>query len=189
VTCLSWSAEAGSYPEILPGAIEESDLIQNVVVRLVYDDCAVMRAFFGSTERQWLAYLAVTTRSVVCDLLRRQGGPKRYGIVTAFARAWSDSQTSKRNQHLEAERNLLARELRTICERTIHRMGGEHADREILIFNLYFLDNLSIGQIAGCSGVNLSKAGVAKILCRLTGRVRKEIKQDLPRVIMSPPVE
>jgi DNA-directed RNA polymerase specialized sigma24 family protein len=54
------------------GAVQENDLLQNVIVRLVENDCAAMKRFTGTTEDELLAYLAVIARSVVIDTLRRQ---------------------------------------------------------------------------------------------------------------------
>lgn len=61
--------------------------------------------------------------------------------------------------------------------------SGEHVNRNVLIFDLYFFHDLSIRQIAACRGVELSKTEVAKILNRLRRRVRKVINQNLPQVV------
>ena len=61
---------------LLSGGFQESDLFQNTIVRLVQNDCAVMRRFSGITEEEFMAYLAVITRSVVSDFLRRQTSPE-----------------------------------------------------------------------------------------------------------------
>jgi len=180
-TLILRSAEVGRYCKILPRAIEDGDLFQNVVLRLVEDDCAVMRAFAGTTDREWLAYLAVTTRSVVCDLLRSQGGPRRSDTANLFAKSCWRTQVNKRDQHIVIEKNILADEVRTICERTIRTQASEHADRNVLIFDLYFFHGLSIRQIAACRGVQLSKTGVAKILHCLRRRVRNVIDENLPQ--------
>jgi DNA-directed RNA polymerase specialized sigma24 family protein len=132
----------------LPTAFEEGDLFQDVIVHLVEDDCAVMKAFSGATEPEWLAYLAVTTRSVVCDLLRRQARKNLSGNAISFAKAWWEAQSHKRNQYLGIDANVLAGEVRAICERTIRNLAGKHVERDILIFDLYFFHDLSIAQIA-----------------------------------------
>jgi DNA-directed RNA polymerase specialized sigma24 family protein len=186
-TCASWSAKTGRYSDILPRAIQESDLFQTVIVRLVEDECAVMRAFSGANEGQWLTYLAVITRSVVCDLLRCQGRPKRSGRATPLAKAWWGAQIHRGNQHLEIEKGVVAGELRTICERTIRNLAGERADRDIPIFDLYFFRDPSISQIAACRGVDLSRAAVGKVLHRLRRRVQSVIDEELPQIAKSRP--
>jgi DNA-directed RNA polymerase specialized sigma24 family protein len=100
--------------DTLAPVIEERDLFQSVMLRLVADDCAVMRAFAGSTETQWLTYLAVTARSVVRDQLKSQSRRKRADSTTPFAKAWHAAESHKRNQYLEIHKHLLAAELRTI---------------------------------------------------------------------------
>ena len=59
------------------GGIQESDLFQNIIVRLVENNCAAMKRFSGSTEEELLAYLAVISRSVVMDAVRRHKAIKR----------------------------------------------------------------------------------------------------------------
>src|SRR5262245_41887890 len=47
--------QSGAQPEIE----QEKDLLQSTIVRLVENDCAVLRRFSGSTEEELNAYLAV----------------------------------------------------------------------------------------------------------------------------------
>ena len=65
-----------------PVELQESDLFQSAIVKLVENDCAAMRRFSGTTDEELMAYLAVITRSVVRDCLRRQRARKRPPIRT-----------------------------------------------------------------------------------------------------------
>ena len=52
---------------IASGGIQENDLLQNSIVRLVKNDCAAMKRFSGTSEEELLDYLAVICRSSVLD--------------------------------------------------------------------------------------------------------------------------
>lgn len=173
--CLLRSVEAGLSSGALPRAIQPSDLFQSVIVRLVEKECAAMKAFTGTNEVEWLAYLAVITRSVVCELLRC----RRATIHSArFAGSWQKARHQKHNQNLKIEQAVLAGEVKAICERTIRNLAGEHADRDILIFHLYYFHDASYTQIAACTGVNLTASGVKKVLHVLRHRVRNVTASD-----------
>jgi RNA polymerase sigma factor (sigma-70 family) len=173
--CLSQSwGDAGSRMSI--GEIQESDLFQNVIVRLVKNDCAAMKQFSGEREDDLLAYMAVITRSVVRDCQRSQWALKR-----ASDRADAQHLLTAQLQNLSSrgfsdvraiERRLLAREVLELSEKTLKFLPGPYPVRDRLIFQLYFLHNLSAEQITQCKGISLSKAGVEKVLKRLKERIR-----------------
>jgi len=123
-----------------------------------------------------MAYLAVITRSVVRDCLRRQRARKRPSIRISIEPLQPEGihppGARLRIDPSSAERGLLAREIRDLSERSLSSLEGESSDRDRLIFELYFFHDLSLNQVAQCRGINLSKAGVEKVICRLTERLR-----------------
>ena len=158
------------------GEVQESDLFQNVIVRLVKGDCAAMKQFSGEKEEDLLAYLAVITRSVVRDCQRSQWALKRASdrtdtqhLVTAHLQSLSPTRFSEVRA---IERRLLAREVVELSAKTLKFLPGPYPARDRLIFQLYFLHNLPADQIRQCKGINLSKAGVEKVLNRLKERIR-----------------
>ena len=161
---------------LLSGGFQESDLFQNTIVRLVQNGCSVMRRFSGITEEEFMAYLAVITRSVVSDFLRRQRALKRPISHTQTSLAsLTESRTEVSDsfaKHASMERELLAREVANLSMRMIRDSSGESSARDQLIFQLYFTYGLSTTQIAQCKGVELSKPGVEKVLNRLKDRLR-----------------
>ena len=175
---------------MLPHAVEKTDLLQNVLLRLVENRCAALKAFSGDTEGKWLSYLAAITASVVRETLRREVSQKRQAGASIeavpFSETWHRAHEQKRNQHLEIEKGALASELRMICERLIRNLAGEHATRDMLIFRLYFIHGASISQIAAWREIGLSRPGVGHALERLVRRVRHEVRQDLPQMAKSP---
>jgi DNA-directed RNA polymerase specialized sigma24 family protein len=77
-----------------------------------------------------------------------------------------------------AERILLAREVVQLSERMIRSLSGESSGRDWLVFKLHYYDDMPASQIAQCKGIDLSKAGVEKVLNRLKERVRTLVAVD-----------
>jgi RNA polymerase sigma factor (sigma-70 family) len=165
-----------SLPEDAAAVLVElhpPDLFQTIIMRLVEKDCAAMKRFSGTTEDQWLAYLAVIAKSVVRDALRRLRTLKR--TRSAQTAALPDPEDCERPA---LERGILAQEVRNLCERAIHNLGNESSMRDLLIFRLYYDHNLPAGQIARCEGINLTKAGVEMVLNKLRDRIRSMVSPE-----------
>ncbi len=172
-------ASAYRDDSITSSGIQESDLFQNAIVRLVENDCAAMKRFSGTTEKELLAYLAVICRSVVLDALRRDHASKRKPVVTLSETSMRDLVRDRRILDLsESERIILAHELLSLAHSTIESHSGHVSDRDKLVFELHFFEGLSNSQIAQCRGVNLSKTGIEKLLSRLMGRVKARASTD-----------
>lgn len=162
----------GSSPSHL-SSIQESDLFQNAIVRLVENDCAAMKRFSGTSESDLLAYLAVICRSSVLDTLRRNNALKRKHTATECDEATLVSADYRgRTNYSEFERDILVGEIVSLTRHTIDSHSGQVSNRDHLVFKLHFFDGLSYSQIAGCKGINLSKAGVEKLLKRLVDRIQ-----------------
>jgi RNA polymerase sigma factor (sigma-70 family) len=186
---LRMSMEGSSFlGDSVPAGAEEKDLFQSTILRLVEQDCAALKRFSGSTEGEWLAYLAIISRSVVRDALRRRNRLKRVGRVEVRERSAQDpAKTDKAAERPESspiEREVLASEIRSLCEQQIHSDGPESCARNLLIFRLYFDHDLTARQIAACQGVNLSKTGVEKVINRLKERVRNTLSTDVSEAMM-----
>jgi RNA polymerase sigma factor (sigma-70 family) len=163
-----------SHNPVMMGGVQENDLLQNVVMRLVANDCAAMKRFSGSTEEELLAYLAVITRSVVRDSLRWHRAGKRPDIAEIRQECSSGQLEELLPADSTTERDVLIRELKELSRKTLN-LHTPGASRDRIIFELYFFHGLSINQIARCKGVELSKAGVEKVLNRLKDRVRAAV--------------
>jgi RNA polymerase sigma factor (sigma-70 family) len=152
---------------------QESDLFQNIIIRLVENDCAAMKRFSGTSEDALLAYLAVICRSVVLDEIRYNAAYKRRRPADMETQESIMNANSLQLLSLsECERNILMSELMSFARNTAQAHSGDVAHRDQFVFQLHFFDGLSHSQIAQCKGVNLTKAGVEKLLNRLVERVQ-----------------
>jgi RNA polymerase sigma factor (sigma-70 family) len=159
-----WSASAG---------IQQIDLFQDVIVRLVENDCAVMKRFCGNLENELLAYLAAICRSCVLDTLRQSNALKRRATSIEGVEAIDESACAGWiNNQSEVETRILTRELMDLIENNTSSPSAPNSNRDRLVFKLHFLDGLSYHQISQCKGINLSKAGIDKLLRRLVVEAR-----------------
>ena len=152
---------------------QESDLFQNAIIRLVENNCAAMKRFSGTSENALLAYLAVICRSAVLDEIRHNTAHKRRR-PTAMDTNESIANTNPLQlmSHSECERTILLDELMSFARHTTRSHSGNVSHRDQLVFQLHYFEGLSHNQIAQCEGVNLTKAGVEKLLKRLVERVQ-----------------
>jgi len=183
---LRQSFSSGPFPAdfpVLSGAIQESDLFQNVIVRLVENNCAALKRFTGTTEADLLAYFAVIARSTVRDCLRRHRSLKRPRWQKPLSTGELKMSWSHNGNHVSAqqsmEREILVREVARLGEEAIRNHSGEDSPRDRLLFDLYFFHGLSFAQIAECQGIGLSRGGVEKALKRLKDRIRCATAEDV----------
>ncbi len=149
------------------------DLIQLIVLRLVEDECTLLKRFRGETDNDLLAYLAIISRSVVLSCRRGRNAVKRFG---RNGRASPIRESGLLNSHSNpvsafVERKVLATEVARLVERVLSDKT-RFSDRDRLICRLHFAHDLSASQIANCRGIGLSKSGVAKVLSRVKTRTR-----------------
>jgi RNA polymerase sigma factor (sigma-70 family) len=169
-------------PSAVLGGMQVSDLVQSTILRLVEQDCAAIRRFSGNSDFEWLAYLAVITRSVVRESIRRHRALKRPGGADArepHDYRWRGRDREKdRIDATDLERGFLAYEIRALGERSIGGPESECSNRDKLIFRLYFEHDMSINQIAQCEKISLSKAGVEKALNRVKDLIRGAVSRE-----------
>ena len=166
-------AGSSTNPSVLSGGIQESDLFQNTIMRLVANGCAAMKRFSGKDESELVAYLAVITRSAVLDTLRCANAGKRgHDRENTGDLEIASSNQRNRPDHCGFDRHILIRELVSLTKNTIDSSSGQTSNRDQLVFDLHFFHGFSYNQISQCKGINLSKAGVEKLLKRLFDRVQ-----------------
>jgi RNA polymerase sigma factor (sigma-70 family) len=180
-----YGSYAGAVNTFILGGLQESDLFQNIIVRLVEKDCAVMKRFSGSTEEEMLAYLAVISRSVVMDAIRRHKAIKRRPTAESEGLFPLSIAPGKAVVEPEMEREILTRELLGMAHQFINSNSGKVSARDRLVFELHFLEGLSLQQISRCKGVNLTKGGVEKLIRRIVDRVQNMASAGRPEATLS----
>lgn len=178
-------SSANATDTFILGSVQKSDLFQNIIVRLVENDCAAMKRFSGDTEQELSAYLAVISRSVVMDAVRRHNAVKRRPAADSEGLFPPSIEPGKTFAEPVMEREILTRELLAMAHRFIDSNSGKVTGRDRLVFELHFLEGLSLQQISQCKGVNLTKGGVEKLIKRLVDRVQHLASADKPEATLS----
>ena len=74
------------------------------------------------------------------------------------------------------ERYLASQELRDRMSATIDRASAKGSGpRDRLIFRLFFLEGLSVGEIAAMASIGLTESGVEKCIRRIRGALQEEL--------------
>jgi RNA polymerase sigma factor (sigma-70 family) len=140
---------------------EAEDLVQDVILRIVKNNCRLLSRFSGSTEDQFFVYLAVVSRSTVLDWFRRRAAPRRWELsMECRARAARPSLLP------DLDGGILQNEVVTFVRGAPPRELGWAPRRDLHIMRLYYLKGLSTARIADIPWIGLSASGVKKALAR-----------------------
>jgi DNA-directed RNA polymerase specialized sigma24 family protein len=143
-----------------------SELAQEVYLRLLKDDCALLRRFQGVTENSAEAYLAQVALNTAGDVLRREAAMKRQGEVASIDETPELEVAGPRIQKFSLPAALAERELIRILART----GGEW-QRDTLIFLLHLQLGLTVKEIVRTNLFALQPTTVFGILVRVRSRL------------------
>lgn len=151
-----------------------TDLVQDVYMRLIEHKGEKLRTFRGETDASVSAFLARVSAGVVADHLRYENRGRTIGgnvISLQEARHREAAEVSKlQRSDLDMESVISWIDIeRVIAADPDHK----HAERNALIFKLYYIDGLTAGEIARYPGFDITDKGVEAVLVR----TRKRIKQ------------
>ena len=149
-----------------------ADLGQEVYVRLVHSNGAMMRNFRGENDLSVRTFLARVCLSVVADHFRREGRVKRSNDNVVSIEDIREMIETPRHERDELDMTSV---LSWIDIERIVASDPDHknAQRNALIFKLFFIDGLKAEEIARFPGFDLSESGVGSVLARLRKRIKK----------------
>lgn len=171
-TCERW----GEYSS---NAVD--DLVQETYLKLSADNARLLRDFQSQQPDSIYGYLKVITANVVNDHFRARNAEKRGGGANQEdinnIQCASECQQSGSLSAIQCQ--VLLGEIDDCLERCIQ--GGK-AERDKLIFRLYYRQGFSAKAIAAIPEVELKNVkGVESAILRITKLVRAEInKQSKP---------
>ena len=148
-----------------------ADLAQEVYVRLVRKNGAMLRDFRGQSDISVASFLARICASVVSDHFRHQDGTFRRFVenVVSIEHAKEALESFK---HDRTELNVGAILSWIDVQRIIDADPDQkNAQRNALIFKLFYIDGLTAEEIAAWPGFGLSESGVNGVLLRLRRRI------------------
>jgi len=147
-----------------------ADLAQEVYVRLVRANGSMLRGFRGENDYSVAAFLARVCVSVVSDHFRQQEGTFRQAQNVISLEEARDAM--RRSDEHQDELNISAILSWIDIQRVIESDPDQkNAQRNVLIFKLFYIDGLTAQEIAANPGFNLTESGVQGVLLRLRKRI------------------
>jgi RNA polymerase sigma factor (sigma-70 family) len=187
VVLRSFHAEAERHPGLDTGSVSEAvlDLCQEVFLKLLESNRRALTRFRGRSEHSIHTYLHAIAVNLVRDhfkRLRAQKTPRATASISNLIQQELESDGPSYDQALVSdgpgpERYLAAKELRERVGAAIDRVSPRVSTgtRDRLIFRLYFVEGLTVGEIAGIATIGLSESGIDKCL----GRIREVLREEL----------
>lgn len=157
------------------------DLTQEVFVRLLANDYAALRRLRTTTGEGMMAFLATVARTVSLDNVRRLQSQKRSGQLVHLEDGMDDSPDLSSLRATQSPEFDLLEKLGV--ERFIgllrETITGVNSERDIFVAQMYFLEEMSAGEIANIRGLNLSVSGVEAVIHR-TRKILKTKRMHFP---------
>ena len=158
---------------VYPPSWRVSELVQEVYLRVLKDDCELLRRFRGETERTVRAYLSQIAVNTTGDELRHEYARKRQAEVDSLEDSHLVEEARQREEEFALTEGLVERELVKLlacCS------AGENLRRDVLIFLLHFRVGLTAQEIARTDYFKLQPASVMSILIRTRTRLKKALE-------------
>ncbi len=164
------------------------DLTQEVFVKLLESDRRALTRFRARSEHSIHTYLHTIAVNLVRDhfkKLRAQKTPKAAASLSNLVQHELDSDGPSYDQALVSdgpgpERYVASQELRDRMGATIERASPQASSgaRDRLIFRMYFVEGLTVGEIAAIPLVGLTESGVEKCIRRIREALRAEFQES-----------
>jgi len=172
--------DMGSPPELI------EDLTQEVFVRLVNGDRRALARFRGLNEYSIFTYLYTIVVNLVRDhfkSLRAQRKPRHASSIQDPLRTADGPLAATLGDVLaspEPGPDTVAEtmELRRRLHEAVDEASSDCSGRDRLIFRLYFVEGLTIREIAAIRTVGLSSSGVEKRVRKIRTAIKKKLEEE-----------
>jgi RNA polymerase sigma-70 factor (ECF subfamily) len=164
---------ATHWSENSPQTIEE--LLQETYLKLCADRETILRSFQPLRPESVFGYLKVFAANLAQDHFKAVHAKKRGGafkIESSESTSAADGCPDVRSDRYQMEHAILVREIETILGELV---AGQNADRDKLIFWLYYRSGLTANSIASIPHIGLTVKGVESTLQRLTSLLRDHV--------------
>ncbi len=162
------------------------DLVQDVYVRLVENDCKALKDFIGISENSIFTWLGIVAKNVVRNYSIKMGAKKRPLIGNSIddIKAISKIQIAKdkvSTVYINGEDDFSVEYLKEEIEEILERhLRGKGKERNKLIFKLYIYEGFSPDEIASHLKFSLSVKTVRNIISDIKRELREELlKQEM----------
>lgn len=190
----SFRTEALRNPGLDTGPPHESvvDLTQDVFVKLLDSERRALSRFRGKSEHSIYTYLSAIAVNLVRDhfkRLRAQKSPKATTSLQNTVQQQEDEadgpsyEQALMSEGTGPERFVASQELRERMVAAVAECSPQSATvpRDRLIFQLYFIEGLTVGEIARIPSVGLSASGIEKCVRRIREALRENFSSGRRR--------
>lgn len=161
------------------------DIVQDVYVRLLHDDCRALLQFRGENEEAIFPYLHSITATVILNHFRATRAKKRPRVERSLnaSIAWAEEDFRPLSAVIPDPRTLSEEEIRLaelrdeinyLLDRILH---GPNKSRDKLIFQLFHFDGLSPEEIAQISAIDMNPHGIEVVLSRIRQKLERFAEQ------------
>lgn len=157
------------------------DLVQDVYMKLVEQNCKALKNFEGRSENSIYAYLGIIAKNVVRNHITKKSAKKRPQIGASMDDVDFETKFDKnRLSELGYISHLNLEKLTNIKEKIEHilnsKLKNKNKQRNKFIFKLYFYDDFSIDEIASHFGFKLSSKRISNLISELKKIIRQNLK-------------
>jgi RNA polymerase sigma factor (sigma-70 family) len=166
---LTWrkcTGEAWPSPEVA------SDLLQEVYIVILKDNCRLLRQFRGKSEAEAEAYLAHAAINRVISHLRAKAAKKRQVDLVSLD-ALNDSEQSAKLLAGNVNRRSKSLTRQELLDTLTQIFPGPNSRRDILIFTLNVVEGWTVSEIAKMLICDLKESSIANLLVQMKARVKK----------------
>jgi RNA polymerase sigma factor (sigma-70 family) len=188
VVLRSFQTESERNPGLDTGSVRDAvlDLTQEVFLKLLESDRRALSRFRARSEHSIHTYLHTIAVNLVRDhfkRLRAQKTPRASASLSNLIQQELDSEGPSYDQAIVSdgpgpERYVASQELRDRMGATIEKASPQAANgsRDRLIFRMYFVEGLTVGEIASLPQVRLTPSGVEKCIRRIREALREDFQ-------------
>lgn len=184
----SFQTEMKRNPGLDVGAPLEAaeDLTQEVFLKLLEGERRALSRFRGRSEHSIYTYLNAIAINVVRDHFKKLRALKTPRAGTSLANLVSQEEVDGPSfeQAIVAEgpgpeRFVASAELRERIRSTLAEVSsaGGTTERDQLVFQLYFIEGLTVSEIVRDGAIGLSVSGVEKCIRRMRDALRESLSQ------------
>ncbi len=158
-------------------SLNESEVVQEVFLKLLANECRKLKEFKGDTEASFISYLFNITRSTTLDIMRKETAEKRSAPMVSLDLPISvngeemflaEALPNKKDSCFSLEINK-----KILCEKIIKTLKANFSSHEIKIFCLHTIYGFSANEIAKMPTIDLSRLNVQAIIFRTKEKLRK----------------
>jgi RNA polymerase sigma factor (sigma-70 family) len=183
----SFQTEMKRSPGLDVGAPFEAaeDLTQEVFLKLLEGERRALSRFRGRSEHSIYTYLNAIAVNLVRDHFKRLRALKTPRAAASLSNVVSPEEGGGGLSYEQAivaegpgpERFVASSELRERIRATLAAISSREttSERDQLVFQLYFIEGLTVGEIARDAAIGLSESGVEKCIRRIREALRESL--------------